>query len=152
MCNKGRRQSPIDISPDKLLFDPDLVERHLHIDKHKVDILYDFVFRKMENLSWDECLFFCNEIVSSLQVSGTLYNTGQSLVFRVDKNSKHHVNISGGPLDYKYQFEEIYIHYGIDNNKGSEHQIHGYSFPGEVSFFSYHFFVLHIPTSQFSKW
>ncbi|KAL5275717.1 hypothetical protein ACFFRR_001519 [Megaselia abdita] len=105
MCNKGRRQSPIDISPDKLLFDPDLVERHLHIDKHKV--------------------------------SGTLYNTGQSLVFRVDKNSKHHVNISGGPLDYKYQFEEIYIHYGIENNKGSEHQIHGYSFPGEIQIYGF---------------
>lgn len=39
MCNKGRRQSPIDISPDKLLFDPDLVERHLHIDKHKVGLI-----------------------------------------------------------------------------------------------------------------
>jgi len=27
-----------------------------------------------------------------------LHNTGQSLVFRVDKESKIHVNISGGPL------------------------------------------------------
>lgn len=34
---------------------------------------------------------------------------------------------------YRYQFEEIYIHYGTENNQGSEHQIHGYSFPGEVS-------------------
>jgi len=34
MCNKGRRQSPIDVVPDKLLFDPYL--RTLHIDKHKV--------------------------------------------------------------------------------------------------------------------
>lgn len=34
MCNKGRRQSPINIEPDKLLFDPYL--RPLHIDKHKV--------------------------------------------------------------------------------------------------------------------
>lgn len=67
------------------------------------------------------------------QVSGTLHNTGQSLVFRVDKDTKHHVNISGGPLAYRYQFEEIYIHYGTDNQQGSEHQIHGYSFPGEVS-------------------
>lgn len=36
MCNKGRRQSPIDVVPDKLLFDPYL--RPLHIDKHKVRI------------------------------------------------------------------------------------------------------------------
>lgn len=34
MCNKGRRQSPINIEPEKLLFDPYL--RPLHIDKHKV--------------------------------------------------------------------------------------------------------------------
>lgn len=34
MCNKGRRQSPINVEPDKLLFDPYL--RPLHIDKHKV--------------------------------------------------------------------------------------------------------------------
>uniref|UniRef100_A0A1B0CPV0 Uncharacterized protein n=1 Tax=Lutzomyia longipalpis TaxID=7200 RepID=A0A1B0CPV0_LUTLO len=36
MCNKGRRQSPINVEPDKLLFDPYL--RPLHIDKHKRDI------------------------------------------------------------------------------------------------------------------
>lgn len=99
MCNKGRRQSPINVEPDKLLFDPYL--RPLHIDKHKV--------------------------------TGMLHNTGQSLVFRVDKDTKQHVNISGGPLAYRYQFEEIYIHYGTENNQGSEHQIHGYTFPGEVS-------------------
>lgn len=67
------------------------------------------------------------------QVSGILHNTGQSLVFRVDKDTKQHVNISGGPLAYRYQFEEIYIHYGTENSQGSEHHIHGYSFPGEVS-------------------
>lgn len=69
------------------------------------------------------------------QVSGTLFNTGQSLVFRVDKDTKSHVNITGGPLDYRYQFEEIYIHYGTDDGQGSEHHVNGYSFPGEVSVF-----------------
>lgn len=67
------------------------------------------------------------------QVSGTLHNTGQSLVFRVDKDTKQHINITDGPLAYRYQFEEIYIHYGSDNHKGSEHHIQGYSFPVEVS-------------------
>lgn len=69
-----------------------------------------------------------------IQVSGNLQNTGQSLVFRIDKDTKQHVNISGGPLAYRYQFEEIYIHYGIENTQGSEHKIHGYYFPGEVCF------------------
>lgn len=81
-----------------------------------------------------------------------LHNTGQSLVFRVDKDTKQHVNISGGPLAYRYQFEEIYIHYGIENQQGSEHYIHGYSFPAEVSnkiriyllFFFYCLLILHI--------
>lgn len=40
MCNKGRRQSPINVEPEKLLFDPYL--RPLHIDKHKVNILMEF--------------------------------------------------------------------------------------------------------------
>lgn len=64
-----------------------------------------------------------------------LHNTGQSLVFRVDKDTKQHVNISGGPLAYRYQFEEIYIHYGTENQQGSEHHINGYSFPAEVSIY-----------------
>lgn len=70
--------------------------------------------------------------INNNKVSGILHNTGQSLVFRVDKDTKQHVNISGGPLAYRYQFEEIYIHYGTENSQGSEHHIHGYSFPGEV--------------------
>ena len=49
------------------------------------------------------------------------------------KDTKQHVNISGGPLAYRYQFEEIYIHYGIENSQGSEHKIGGTNFPGEVS-------------------
>lgn len=34
LCNKGRRQSPIDIEPAKMLYDPNL--RPLNVDKHKV--------------------------------------------------------------------------------------------------------------------
>uniref|UniRef100_A0A182FIP3 Uncharacterized protein n=1 Tax=Anopheles albimanus TaxID=7167 RepID=A0A182FIP3_ANOAL len=72
-----------------------------------------------------------------MKISGTLHNTGQSLVFRVEKDTKQHVNISSGPLAYRYQFEEIYFHYGTDNNQGSEHQIHGYSFPGEIQLYGF---------------
>ena len=42
MCNKGKRQSPINIEPDKLLFDPYL--RPLHIDKHKVVSAMKIIF------------------------------------------------------------------------------------------------------------
>jgi len=42
ICTKGRRQSPINIDPLKLLFDPSL--RSLRIDKHRVRLsLLDIV-------------------------------------------------------------------------------------------------------------
>lgn len=69
---------------------------------------------------------------TNLQINGMLLNTGQSLVFRVDKENKNHVNITGGPLAYRYQFEEFYIHYGSSDHSGSEHTISGYAFPAEV--------------------
>ena len=34
MCSKGRHQSPIDIDPRSLLFDPNL--KNFHISQHKV--------------------------------------------------------------------------------------------------------------------
>lgn len=72
-------------------------------------------------------------VIIFVQVSGKIENTGQSLVFRVDKDSKYVLNITEGPLTYRYQFQEFYIHFGTDNNLGSEHKIQGYSFPAEVS-------------------
>ncbi|XP_031368851.1 carbonic anhydrase-related protein 10-like isoform X3 [Apis dorsata] len=111
LCSKGRRQSPINIEPDKLLFDRHL--RPVLVDKHKV--------------------------------SGHLYNTGQFLVFRADREAKVRVNITGGPLAYHYQFEEIYIHYGMDNDHGSEHRINNYAFPAE---FNDH---TELPTDIFSQ-
>ncbi|KAF4523272.1 hypothetical protein B566_EDAN006895 [Ephemera danica] len=75
--------------------------------------------------------------VDKHKVSGTLWNTGQSLVLRVDGDTKHHVNISGGPLAYRYQFEEIYVHYGTENHQGSEHRVHGYAFPAELQLYGF---------------
>ncbi|OXU27952.1 hypothetical protein TSAR_008520 [Trichomalopsis sarcophagae] len=109
LCSKGRRQSPINIEPDKLLFDPHL--RPVHVDKHKV--------------------------------SGHLHNTGQFLVFRADKESKVRVNITGGPLAYHYQFEEIYIHYGQDDNHGSEHRVNNYAFPAEIQLYGFNAELYH---------
>lgn len=34
LCSKGHRQSPVDVDPNKLLYDPFL--RVIHVDKHRV--------------------------------------------------------------------------------------------------------------------
>lgn len=66
-------------------------------------------------------------------------NTGHSVIFRIDSNSSHiyedsriPINITGGPLSYRYRFEEIHIHYGLHDQYGSEHSVQGYAFPAEV--------------------
>ncbi|XP_012265017.2 carbonic anhydrase-related protein 10 [Athalia rosae] len=103
LCNKGRRQSPVNLEPKGLLFDPNL--RNLHLDKHRVD--------------------------------GILANTGHSVVFAVDNDTRHPVNISGGPLSYRYQFHEIHLHYGLEDRTGSEHTVDGYAFPAEIQIFGF---------------
>ncbi|KAL1455595.1 hypothetical protein WDU94_009679 [Cyamophila willieti] len=99
LCNKGRRQSPVNLEPSKLLYDPNL--RPVHIDK--------------------------------IRINGGLTNTGHSVVFTVDNTTRYHINITGGPLSYKYQFHEMHIHYGLQDDVGSEHVINDYVFPAEVS-------------------
>lgn len=135
LCSKGHRQSPINIEPNKLLYDPNL--RPLSIDKHKV--------------------------------SGILYNTGQSLVFRPEysgavaskvptvsssassllssissaPSASMAVNISAGPLAYRYQIEEVFLHYGSENSHGSEHRVQGHTFPAEIQFYGYNSELYH---------
>merc|ERR1712227_26377 len=91
MCNKGRRQSPINISPSSLTYDPGLAP--LNIDKQLV--------------------------------AGKLKNTGQSLVFILD-NGQVGVNMTGGPLQYQYQAEQLFLHWGREGSSsvgGSEHSV-----------------------------
>lgn len=71
-------------------------------------------------------------------------NTGHSVLFRVDSNSSQSyddtrvaINITGGPLSYRYRFEEMHIHYGLHDQYGSEHSVQGYTFPAELQIFGY---------------
>ncbi|KYN08123.1 Carbonic anhydrase-related protein 10 [Cyphomyrmex costatus] len=80
---------------------------------------------------------------SRRRISGHLHNTGQFLVFRADREAKIRVNITGGPLAYHYQFEEIYIHYGMDDGHGSEHRINKYAFPAEIQVYGFNAELYH---------
>lgn len=60
LCNKGRRQSPIDIEPAKMLYDPNL--RPLSVDKHKVVLFSWFIILATQ---WRGLLFHSLSIVST---------------------------------------------------------------------------------------
>ncbi|GFT05501.1 carbonic anhydrase-related protein 10 [Nephila pilipes] len=104
LCSKGRRQSPVNIDPATLLFDPSL--RNLHVDK--------------------------------IRVNGVITNTGHGVIFRTFPATHSEIlNITGGPLSYKYRFSEIHIHFARSDEKGSEHLISGYQFPAELQIYGY---------------
>jgi len=72
------------------------------------------------------------------RISGHLMNKGQSVVFKADTTTPHSaVNITGGPLVYKYRFDELYVHFGAQDSTGSEHLINGRVFPGEIQLYAY---------------
>ncbi|CAG2110954.1 unnamed protein product, partial [Medioppia subpectinata] len=100
-CNKGRRQSPIDINPELLLYDPGLLPVNINGD----------------------------------HVSGKLINTGRSIVFKI--NVEQSVVLSSGPLSYQYTISNLTLHFGRENNRGSEHTISGVQFPGELQLYAY---------------
>jgi len=102
MCNKGRRQSPINIDPASLSYDSQLGT--LSIDKH--------------------------------DISAVLTNTGQSLVLRAGEGEIA-VNITGGPLAYKYTFQEMIFHWGEKGFPGSEHSVNEFSFPAEIQLYGF---------------
>lgn len=78
LCSKGRRQSPINIEPDKLLFDRHL--RPVHVDKHKV------IYPVFQSTEWR-----CNSWVSGavlwdtrvLEKIETLAKGGANLKFYI---------------------------------------------------------------------
>ncbi|KAK7582607.1 hypothetical protein V9T40_014052 [Parthenolecanium corni] len=103
LCNKGRRQSPVNLEADKLLYDPNL--RPFYVDKSRIN--------------------------------GEIVNTGHSVNFIPESGNRFFINITGGPLSYKYQFQELQFHFGMQDKFGSEHTINGYSFPAELQLYGY---------------
>nr|XP_027222460.1 carbonic anhydrase-related protein 10-like [Penaeus vannamei] len=105
LCTHGRRQSPVNLDPAILLFDPNL--RPLHVDKHRV--------------------------------SGVINNTGHSVVFTLGVAGHHHpsINVTGGPLSYRYQVSHVQVHFGAGDHIGSEHTVNGTAFPAELQVYGF---------------
>lgn len=62
-------------------------------------------------------------------------NTGRSITFKVQ--GEQSVVLSSGPLSYQYTVTNITLHFGRENNRGSEHTISGVQFPGEIQLYAY---------------
>ncbi|XP_071083200.1 carbonic anhydrase-related protein 10-like isoform X1 [Haliotis cracherodii] len=104
LCATGKYQSPIDIKPRALLFDPSL--RRLTIE-------------------------------IPITIHGTLVNTGRDVTLVVDESSYSSLNISDGPLMYHYRVAQIKLHFGSEDDHGSEHTIEGTPFSAEIQLVAY---------------
>ncbi|UXI22312.1 FCH and double SH3 domains protein 2-like [Sarcoptes scabiei] len=108
-CSKGQRQSPIDIDTDLLI--------------------YDSILRPIE--------------IKGDQIDGRLINTGRSIDFEIDLSSsssssdQRRVLITGGPLSYQYTITNLTVHFGRENDRGSEHTINQKQFAGELQLYGY---------------
>ncbi|XP_076447156.1 carbonic anhydrase-related protein 10-like [Babylonia areolata] len=103
LCKEGRQQSPIDVEPSRLLFDPNL--KHLQVE--------------------------------SAQMKGLVTNTGNDITVELQGEGFSSVNISLGPLSYRYRAAQIKFHFSNSDSLGSEHHIAGKAFPVEMHVIAY---------------
>ena len=61
-----------------------------------------------------------------------MVNTGHGISLLLELGINEMVNISGGPLAYNYPIFDVSLHYGLRDEKGSEHTIDGEYFAGRV--------------------
>jgi hypothetical protein len=74
-----------------------------------------------------------------------LINSGHGIIFKVTEDPKidaserflTSASLTNGPLAYTYTLSHLMFHHGKDINKGSEHTLSGFRFPGEIQFYAY---------------
>lgn len=70
-----------------------------------------------------------------------MINTGRGISFLVDLSGSTSgnkiVTIADGPFSYQYTLSNISLHFGRENDRGSEHSIDGIRFPGEIQLYGY---------------
>ncbi|KAL4234210.1 Carbonic anhydrase [Mactra antiquata] len=62
-----------------------------------------------------------------------LQNSGKSVVCQIKATSE----LSGGPLTGRYKLEQFHLHWGSQDNKGSEHTIDGKEYAAELHLVHY---------------
>uniref|UniRef100_A0A5K3ELE4 Alpha-carbonic anhydrase domain-containing protein n=1 Tax=Mesocestoides corti TaxID=53468 RepID=A0A5K3ELE4_MESCO len=101
-CKHGRRQSPIDIITDTLIFDLSLRPVELH--------------------------------GADQQLTISVENAGHDLLFAVIFGV---ITFSGGPLSYTYRLSEMRLKFGSSSDRGSEHRVNSFAYPGELQLYAY---------------
>ncbi|XP_068226658.1 carbonic anhydrase-related protein 10-like [Palaemon carinicauda] len=73
------------------------------------------------------------------RIDGIINNTGHSVVLTLGTPSTHQtpINITGGPLSYKYQVSHVQLHFGAGDQRGSEHTVNGTAFPAELQVYGF---------------
>ncbi|XP_022704585.1 carbonic anhydrase-related protein 10-like isoform X2 [Varroa jacobsoni] len=133
LCSTGRRQSPINIEPQRLLFDPQLLD--LQVGKARVHgILHNTGQGVVFRLETTETPINDISSPSKPDTAGHVAEYGQTSTARTKVPT---VNITGGPLSYSYRVYEIQLHFGRQDHQGSEHLLAGFSFPAEVQIYAY---------------
>ncbi|CAL4154358.1 unnamed protein product, partial [Meganyctiphanes norvegica] len=136
LCSHGRRQSPVNLDPTLLLYDPNL--RPLHIDNHTVvgivnNTGHSVVFTVKESKEPENKVGVVNAVM--------IGPTGRRPILEQQEERIHPhikpVNISGGPLSYRYKVHQVQLHFGSQDHMGSEHSVNGTQFPAEVQIYGY---------------
>lgn len=131
LCSKGKKQSPIDVNPAHLLFDPSLAS--LDITGNEVRPASNVISFRFKKLTFCVRFIFSLYLFFLQKVSGNLTHTGRGIVFKVAPKLTDldpEVTISAGPLSYRYTLHHLELHFGRDISRGSEHSIDSFRYPG----------------------
>lgn len=131
-CSKGRRQSPVNIDPDRLIYDPFLSELVI-----KGDALDGVLLNTGRSISVVALNGGDHHHQSHNHHHHNHQNERGSANSHHSHNSKKPVTISGGPLSYAYTLSNVTLHFGRENNRGSEHSIASQQFAGELQLYAF---------------
>jgi carbonic anhydrase len=115
----GGMQSPIDIVTEEVLFDPELRHNPLQICYTRASATAVTTDDEGEEGG-----------ASGGRESMTLVNTGNTARININNASSY---ICGGPCkDHNYVLEQIHLHWGEEDDEGSEHLINSHPYAAEL--------------------